>query len=267
MIIDFHTHAFPDSIAEKAIAGLAKSGNITPRRQGTLDSLKQSMKKSNVDYSVVLPVATTAAQVDSINHVAAKLNGKEGIIYAGAVHPDCDDIDGVLDSVLNSGLFGVKVHPDFQDAYFDDERYLKILNSAADRGLYVITHAGIDVSFRDNVHCTPDMILNALNKVGPKLNDKLILAHMGSYEMADRVLEKLAGKPVYMDTSAVLDLYPEKCVHIIKKHGADRILFATDSPWADQKEYVDLLKSMVSSEDAELILSKNALKILTHQPL
>ena len=178
MIIDFHTPAFPDSIAEKAIAGLAKSGNITPRRQGTLDSLKQSMKKSNVDYSVVLPVATTAAQVDSINHVAAKLNGKEGIIYAGAVHPDCDDIDGVLDSVLNSGLFGVKVHPDFQDAYFDDERYLKILNSAADRGLYVITHSGIDVSFRDNVHCTPDMILNALNKVGPKLNDKLIREQM-----------------------------------------------------------------------------------------
>ena len=95
------------------------------------------------------------------------------------------------------------------------------------------------------------------------IDDKLVLAHMGSYGMPDEVLKKLCGRRVFMDTAAVLDMYPEKCAEIIKKHGADRILFATDSPWKSQKAYIDLLDSLeISSEDKDKIFYKNAEKLL-----
>ena len=58
MIIDFHTHTFPDKIAAQTIAYLAEKGNVKPFRAGTLSSLKESMKRAGVDYSVILPVAT-----------------------------------------------------------------------------------------------------------------------------------------------------------------------------------------------------------------
>ena len=66
-IIDTHTHTFPDKIADKTITLLEKKGNVRAYRKGTLDALKESMKKSGIDYSVVLPVATKASQVDTIN--------------------------------------------------------------------------------------------------------------------------------------------------------------------------------------------------------
>lgn len=263
MIIDFHTHTFPDKIAAKTIAYLAEKGNVKPYREGTLSSLKESMKKSGVDYSVVLPVATAPKQVESINNLAAELNGKDGIIYSGAIHPDFEDIDGALDFIKNAGLFGVKIHPDYQGVYFNDPRVLRILDGAAKRGLYIVTHAGLDVGYPDDIHCTPDMVLEVLEKLKGTIENKLILAHLGGCDLPDEVLGKLCGKPVYMDTAVVLDRYPEKSVEIIKAHGADKILFATDSPWADQKDFIELLKSFGFSErENEMMFSENGLKIL-----
>ena len=46
MIIDFHTHVFPDSIAKKAVDSLAARSKTIPKRDGTLYSLKESMKKA-----------------------------------------------------------------------------------------------------------------------------------------------------------------------------------------------------------------------------
>ena len=84
MVIDFHTHTFPDKIAPQTIAALAEKSGSTPYRNGTLSSLLESMRKNGVDYSVILPVATKPSQVPSINRLAAQLNGTDGIIYAGS---------------------------------------------------------------------------------------------------------------------------------------------------------------------------------------
>ena len=45
MIIDFHTHTFPDELADRAVGTLAHSGGIHNYLDGRVDSLKESMKK------------------------------------------------------------------------------------------------------------------------------------------------------------------------------------------------------------------------------
>ena len=263
MIVDFHTHTFPDAIAERTIAYLTEKGGIKPYREGTLSSLIENMKKCGVDYSVALPVATLPKQEKSINRTSAENNGKNHVFFAGGIHPDCEDVPGTLDYIKSSGLFGIKLHPDYQGVHFDDPRYINIMRQAAERGLYIITHAGCDIAFRDHVHCTPDMVLNVLKELKDLIGDKLILAHLGGYDMPGEVLEKLVGAPVYMDTAAVLRLYPEKCREIIIRHGADKILFATDSPWDSQKDYIDFIKSFDFGKEAEdKIFYKNAERIL-----
>ena len=263
MIIDFHTHTFPDAIAEKTIAYLTKKGGIQPYRAGTLASLIENMQQCGVDYSVVLPVATLPKQVPTINRVSAENNGKNNVFFAGGIHPDCEDVAGILDEIKASGLFGIKLHPDYQGVHFDDPRYLRIMNEAAKRGLYIVTHAGYDIAFRDHVHCTPDMILHALEELKGVIEDKLILSHFGAFDMPDEVLQKLIGKPVWMDTAAVLRLYPEKCKEIILRHGVDKILFASDSPWDSQKDYIAILKSFELGREAEeKIFFRNAERIL-----
>lgn len=266
MIIDFHTHTFPDEIAERTIAHLTKVGGIKPFRDGTLGSLKESMRKAGIDQSVVLPVATNPRQEKTINQLSAKLSGKEGIIFAGAIHPDCESVEETLDYIKNAGLFGIKLHPDYQGVEFDDPRYLKIISEAAKRDLIVVTHAGVDVAFRDHVHCTPDMILRVLEILGSEIENKLVLAHLGGYELPDESLKKLVGKPVYMDTAAVLKLYPEKCREIIASHGTDKILFATDSPWDSQSDYIKIIKNFgFTPEQEEQIFCKNAQGLLRQE--
>ena len=263
MIIDFHTHTFPDAIAEKTIAYLAERGGIQPRREGTLSSLIKNMSESGIDRSVVLPVVTNPRQERTINRVSAENNGKNGVFFAGGIHPDSSDVEGTLDYIKESGLFGIKFHPDYQGVHFDDPRMIRVMRAAAERGLYIVTHAGWDVAFRDHVHCTPDMILNVLKELNGLIEDKLILAHLGGYDMPDEVLEKLVGLPVYMDTAAVLRLYPEKCKQIIQAHGADKILFASDSPWDSQREYVSYIRSFALGNEAEeKIFHGNAQRIL-----
>lgn len=263
MVIDFHTHIFPDKIAAQSVQFLAEKGNTKPYGKATLDDIRQSMKFAGIDYSFILPVATSPRQVASINRMAAETNGTDGIFYAGAIHPECENVEEILDSIKDAGLAGIKIHPDYQGYHFDSPENIKIMAEAAKRDLIVVTHAGIDVGYRDHVHCTPDMVLNVLEQLSGLIDNKLVLAHMGGCDIPDEVLEKLAGKPVYFDTSFVLDHYTDKCVEIIRKHGADRILFATDYPWSDTKKFVEIVKSFdISEEDKEKILYKNALKLL-----
>jgi len=263
MIIDFHTHTFPDKIADKTIEYLAAKADVPYFRRGTAGALVESMQKAGIDYSVVLPVATAPRQVEGINRFAVENNGKDGLICFGGIHPDCENTAEILDGLKNAGIKGIKLHPDYQQCYFDDDRMLNIMRQAAERDMLVLTHAGKDYGFRDETFCTPDRVLNALKKLGSVIENKLILAHLGGVDYPDEVLEKLCGLPVYLDTSFVLPYYPDKSKMIIGKHGYERILFATDSPWGDQVQFVEIIGNMGFSEEiTEMIFSGNARRIL-----
>ena len=262
-IIDFHTHTFPGKIAAKAISKLEAGGRSKAHLDGTLAALINANADDGVDYSVSLPIATSAKQVDSINRLSAELNGKNGIFFAGAVHPEREDIEKILDYLKESGIKLIKIHPDFQNARFDDERFIRIMREAAKRNIVTVAHAGVDLDYPDDVHCTPDMIINVLEALEGIIDNKLVLAHFGGNEYPDEVLRKLCGRPVYFDTAFSLPNYPEKCREIIRKHGADKILFASDSPWVDRKEYLKAFFSLgLSENENRKILFENAAQIL-----
>jgi predicted TIM-barrel fold metal-dependent hydrolase len=107
------------------------------------------------------------------------------------------------------------------------------------------------------------MILNVLDALGGVIDNKLVLAHFGANEFPDEVLSRICGKPVFFDTAYSLLNYPGKCREIIRKHGAGKILFATDSPWVDRTQYLKAFFSLGLSEDENRkILGENAAAIL-----
>ena len=66
---------------------------------------------------------------------------------------------------------------------------------------------------------------------------ELIAADLDSTAIIPRaaeVYDYLAGENVWLDTAFVYDyLTQEQFFKIMEKHGSDKILFATDSPWSD----------------------------------
>ena len=278
MIIDFHTHTFPEKIAEAAVSQLEKSGNTRRHTSGTNSSLMDSMKRSGVDVSVILPVVTNPAKTSHINQRAALINEtseETGLISFGGIHPLAENYIELLDECAALGIKGIKLHPDYYGVRFDDIRMKRIIYHASENGLIVITHAGIDVGLYPPECCDIESILDVMRDVAP---EKLVLAHMGGWMNWQEVTDKLSHLPVWIDTAYSIGeidwldrenhkdyhmMSDEMFVTMVHAFGSEKILFATDSPWSDQEDYVNRIKNMnLSDEERDNIFSGNARKLL-----
>lgn len=261
MIIDFHTHVFPEKIASSTVALLQERAHIQADSDGTIDGLIHSMQESGVDKSIVLPVVTSAKQFDSILRFAESLRSYSQFIPFGGIHPDSSDYKTELRLLSRNGFTGIKLHPDYQEVFLNDIRYKRIISYASELDMTIVVHAGVDIGLPKVVHCTPQMSAEVLDEVRP---EKLVLAHFGGYSQWIQVEQYLAGKPVYLDTAYTFGkIKQEQFLRILKLHGSDKILFATDSPWMGQRESIDALAAMpVAKEVLDAIFYKNAQRLL-----
>ena len=78
-----HTHVYPEKIAKRAVEKLSKAADIPAQSNGMKSGLQESMKRAGVDYSLLLPVATSVKQVDKMNEnqLTALRKGNLGFIF------------------------------------------------------------------------------------------------------------------------------------------------------------------------------------------
>ncbi len=267
MIIDFHTHIFPDKIAAATIAALEKNGGTKAYADGTEAGLLGALTAAGADIAINLPALTKATQFESVKGFAKAINEKSyggtKIISFAGMHPDIPEPEEKIAALKEEGFLGIKIHPDYQGTFFDDERYVRIIAAAKENGLIVVTHAGVDGAFRNcEVKCTPKRVLRLLDRIGGY--SRLVLAHLGGNEMLINVYNELVGEDVYLDTAYVLPRVTKYDFSaLLEKHGDDRILFATDSPWSGIRENVEIIHSYgLPTETEEKIFAKNASKLL-----
>lgn len=268
MLIDFHTHLFPDKIASRALDVLRQGiinvhGKLLlePQTDGTKAGLLRSMDESGVDMSIVMPIATTPTQHETINRFAKEVTDNERIISFGSIHPRQENWEEALENIASDGLKGIKLHPEFQEFCVDEPIVEKIVKKCEDLGLWVLFHAGEDYGYKPPFHCTPERLRNLLDKTGCK---NIIAAHFGGFSMWDDVDKYLIGTDIYMDTSMTSGFLDKvKCLDMIRRHGADKFLFGSDNPWQNPKDsYSYLLSLGLSDEELELVKHKNAERIL-----
>lgn len=264
MLIDFHTHAFPDSLAAKAMASLGSRIDLKPLTNGTIGSLIEKMDQDGVDYSVVCNIATNAHQNIKVNSFALETKEKHSdrLFPLGSIHPDFERPYDELERLYKSGIKGIKIHPDYMSRMIDDPSFDEIFDLCAQFDMFVITHAGFDVYSPDKIWATPDAILNRLKR-SPR--SKLIGAHFGGNTLWQEVADKLAGKNLWIDTSLGVHygLPKELAADILTRHDPEKILFGSDCPWFSPKltfEYIDSLT--LPDLLKEKIFSSNAMRLL-----
>lgn len=258
MIIDFHAHVFPTKIAEKASNGIEKFYNIKVPNDGTLDRLIKLSDEAGVSKMVVHSPATTPHQVESINNfiIECKKKYPDRIIGFMTLHPDYENINNEVERCIKAGLKGVKIHPDFQEFMIDDIRAYHIYEAIAGR-LPLLVHTG-DYRYQWS---KPSKMAKVMDDF-PSMT--VIGAHFGGWSEWEDAAEVFKNKNIYVDTSSTMYKLPLSHVKkLIEFYGADHVLFGTDYPMWDAKSELSYIEKLnLSLSDKELILHKNAERIL-----
>ncbi|MBE6902785.1 MAG: amidohydrolase, partial [Ruminococcaceae bacterium] len=100
-----------------------------------------------------------------------------------------------------------------------------------------------------------------------KLFPELIFigAHFAGWSQWDEAEELYDNyRNIYVDLSSSLyDMTPEHAARLIHVFGADRVMFGTDYPmWTADEELERFATVPLTDEERELILYKNALRLL-----
>ncbi len=263
-IIDFHTHAFPDALAERAIPALEREAHeagsdIKAFHGGKVSDLLHSMDEAGIDRSVICSIATRPEQFDSILRWSSDIASAR-IIPFPSIHPDDSDFREHIKRISGEGFLGVKFHPYYQEFYLAEDRMLPIYEALHEAGLMVVMHTGFDIAFERIRRCDPAQVVEVYERF-PGI--KLITTHLGAWEDWDQVRAHIIGKPIYMELSFAVEYLGQGMREMMEAHPAEYLFFGSDSPWTGQAETLEAVCGLgLSDETLEAVLSGNARRML-----
>jgi len=259
-IIDFHTHAFPDTLAEQTVPKLCAFAKVEASLDGKVGSLIGEMDRLGIEAAVVLSIATKPSQFDSILSWSTSV-ACERLFPFASVHPD--DPEGLekIDRIHKAGLKGIKLHPYYQSFVFNEPRMFPLYERIEEHGLILLAHTGFDLGYPHDRIADPPKIMDVVHTF-PGL--KLVTTHLGAWKDWDSVEKHLLGKPVYMGISYSLPFIgKERARCFLRAHPPEYILFGSDSPWGSQEKTLeDLLALDLGEELNRRICHQNAARLL-----
>ena len=258
-ITDIHAHVFPDPIAGKASGSIGAFYQMPVRLEGTVGQLLEKEQEAGIGHACIHSVALTPHYVDSINRFIADTvkQHSDRLTGFGAIHPDCEDIPGLIREIKGMGLKGLKIHPDMQRFALDSPAAMEMF-AAIEGELPIVIHTG-DPRFEYSNPRRMKKVLDAF----PKL--VCVCAHLGGWSEWDDASKMLTGyENVYVDTSSSLyALNPEEARRIIRCHSRERVLFGTDYPmWVPSEELERFYRLELTEGEEEQILCLNAKNLL-----
>jgi len=257
-IIDIHTHAFPDFLAEKAITKLQEhSQPYIALTDGTIKGLLKSMEEGGITKSCIANIATKPEQIDSIIGWCKEI-ASDRIIPLGSFYPKNKFWQNDIDKIKNANIIGIKLHPMYQNFAIDDKDMYEIYEYIQYKKLFILFHSGFDIAYPNDERALPIKI----KKIKREFKDlKIVAAHFGGWQVWEQVVEDLCGEDIYFDTSfgnEIVEKDENILTTILTKHSEDRFIFGTDSPWQSQKGQKEFILNLKISDDfKEKIFCKN----------
>jgi len=259
VIIDCHMHVWPDHIAD-AMQAQRPSG-MPLLYDGKVSGLLATMDAAGIDVGLALGVGIKASVVARTNEFIGTVP-RDRLIPFGTVHPDLT-VEENLRHLRDNGIVGVKLHPLFQDLSLADPKVREILAALAEEGMPVVTHVGAGGDPAANERGRPELLRRLADEL-PGL--KLIACHYGGYHLLDEAEEHVVGSSVTLETSwppTMAELEPERVVALIRKHGANRVVYGSDWPMADPAAEIAAIRRLgLTPEEEAGVLGGNLARIL-----
>lgn len=267
-VIDMHTHIFPEKIAAKATVATANYFDLPepPNHYGSVGELVEVLDRAHIDYAMVFSAATTAHQVEHINrYILGEAQAHPQFIPCGTLHAEYEGYREELAWMRRNGIFGVKLHPEFQHFVLDDERLFPMFEEMERHDMFLIAHMGDP---RVNVSGPRRML--PIARTFPKL--RCIAAHLGNW--GDWDLEKIrpiTGLPnVYTDISSSFSYVQDKAplYPILAAYDPSHVFFGSDYPiWCPEKELAKARTLQIPEDFLEDILFHNFARFYHYRTL
>lgn len=259
--LDTHCHVFPDQIAKRAMDVLTKNCDYHPVTNGTLADTIEKQHAWGCKQFVMLDIATSASSVRKVNDFLIEHNDNQRIFSFGTIHPEFTDFKNEIARLDEAKIKGIKFHSGYQNFVMDDKKMYPIYEEIVKRNMILLFHGGYDPGFDGMDSCYADRCKNIVRDFK---GAKIIMAHMGDVWNNHLSLQYLLGTDVYFDVSmATIHMPKVQMEQLIKAHGVDKFLYATDSPWSSGVFTQKVINSLnITDGDKEKIFYKNAVKLL-----
>lgn len=253
-IIDIHTHIYPEPVAQKAAHNIENFYELDGAgMNGTVSLLRDRGAEAGISQYVVLPVAVLPDRTRHINDFILQQTATyDDLIGFGTIHALQEDVGGEAQYILDKGLRGIKMHPDFQRFDIDDPRLFPAYEAVSGR-IPVMFHMG-DPRYD---YSRPARLRHLL-ELFPQLD--VIGAHFGGYRMYEEAYQQLKDKNCIFDISSSL-MFMEDGVaeEYINRYGAERMAYGTDYPlWDPVTEVQKFMQLKLTDEQLEQIAWKTA---------
>ncbi|MBR6594320.1 MAG: amidohydrolase family protein [Clostridia bacterium] len=259
-LIDFHTHIFPDPIANRAAANVGEYYSLRMEGDGTAKTLR-AHAPAGVDCRFVISSAAMKAKnvVAGNDFLLSKAGEDSAYIPFGSFHPEMGEAESIaeIERIAEAGVKGIKIHPDFQHLFIDAPEMLTLYRRCAELGLPILFHVGD----KNTDYSTPKRMRRVCDSV-PEL--KVVAAHLGGYSVWEQATEFLGDTGIYVDCSEARPyLSEEETEALIRSFGVDRVLFGSDYPVFRTDTAYDHINALsFSEEEKERIFYRNAEELL-----
>ena len=296
-VIDFHTHVQP-TVAE-GIAFQEGYGFTDPPRNGTPSELIPLMDEAGVSRTLMVPwmpardvlqqrIAQREGSVDeairealrrevvgewfALNRWATELVAEQPDRLCCLVGIDPllmseSELREEVRDQLARGACGIKIAPLFIGATPDDPRVAITFELASEHGVFVLSQAGAD-GYRGDPAWGHPRHFEAVLAAWPDVDVQLAHLGLGAEEEVARLTGRYAN--LFADTSARLQAVGqpgewslEEAAECFRRIGTDRVIFGTNYPMHDPRQFVEVIRAMPLREDErEQILHLNAARML-----
>ena len=169
-------------------------------------------------------------------------------------------LDEVKRCLEDYGFYGIKINGSQNQHNIDSDESLEIIELVAKAGKIIAFHCGAEAP----VFTDPERAAR-IAKLYPEL--RIIMVHMGGVvepDMSEKVIAAAMKSPNMMLVGSAIPM--PRVANGIRKLGADRILFGSDTPYHGSTgerldEYREMLKEF-DSASAALVLGESAKKFL-----
>jgi predicted TIM-barrel fold metal-dependent hydrolase len=266
-MIDTHTHIFPDKIAAKAAQRFQAAVGDATYLAGdfTLKDLKAYMKRCQIEAVVTFCMAERPEVVVPANNFLVEIMDNQTIFSFGTILPNMEDCVGEVRRIKEKRIKGIKFHSLFQPIRARDENLFPIYDAMAQAGMIAYFHVGKDPVHPSHPPGTGPQDVAQVKEHFPGL--KIVAAHFGGLLMLDEARKWIIGRDIYIDTCwgpNIQNLEADVVVDLIRQHGVEKVLFATDYPaTSDPVSQIRWFKDLpLQEKEKQLIFRENARRLL-----